>query len=63
MQLPTCRSRSPAHTIRTVRMKGGAYRGFVYVREEAVAAKRDLDYWVRLCLDFNKQAKSSRRRR
>lgn len=49
--------------VRTVRMKGRAYQGFVYVREEAVAAKRDLDYWVRLCLDFNKHAKSSRRRR
>ena len=49
--------------VRTVRMKGRAYRGFVYVREEAVASKRDLDYWVRLCLDFNKHAKSSRRRR
>jgi len=47
---------------RTVKMKGRAYRGFVYVREEAVASKRDLDYWVRLCLAFNKQAKPSRKR-
>src|SRR5206468_10404377 len=49
--------------VRTVRMKGRAYRGFVYVREAAVASKRDLHYWVRLCLGFNKRAKSSRRRR
>ncbi|HEX9219406.1 MAG TPA: TfoX/Sxy family protein [Gemmatimonadaceae bacterium] len=49
--------------VRTVRMKGRAYRGFVYVREEAVASRRDLHYWVRLCLGFNKRAKSSRRRR
>jgi len=47
---------------RTVRMKGRAYRGFVYVREEAVASRRDLHYWVRLCLAFNRRAKSSRRR-
>ena len=49
--------------VRKVRMKGRAYRGFVYVREDAVASQRDLDYWVSLCLDFNKQAKSSRRRK
>ena len=49
--------------VRTVRMKGRAYRGFVYVRGEAVASRRDLHYWVRLCLAFNKRTKSSRRRR
>lgn len=47
--------------VRTVRMTGRAYRGFVYVREEAVASRRDLHYWVRLCLAFNKRAKSSRK--
>lgn len=47
--------------VRTVRMKRRAYRGFVYVREEAVASKSDLDYWVRTCLDFNKRARSSRK--
>lgn len=46
----------------TVRMKGRAYRGFVYVREEAVASKSALEYWVQLCLDFNRRAKASRRR-
>ncbi len=49
--------------VRTVTMKGRAYRGFVYVRGDAVASKRELDYWVKLCLDFTKRAKSSRRRR
>jgi len=42
-------------------VEGRGYRGFVYVLEEAVASKRDLDYWMRMCLDFNKRAKSSRR--
>ena len=45
--------------VRTVRMKGRAYRGFVHVREEAVASARDLGYWVRTCLAFNKRARSS----
>ena len=47
--------------VRTVRMKGHAYRGFVYVTEEAVARKPSLDYWVRTSLAFNKRAKSSRK--
>ena len=47
--------------VRTVRMKGHAYRGFVHVREEAVASKRALDYWVSMCLAFNKRARSSRK--
>ncbi len=46
--------------VRTVTMNGRAYRGFVHVREEAVASKRDLDYWVRVCLQFNRRAKASR---
>lgn len=46
--------------VEAVRMKGRIYRGFVHVRGDAVKSKRALDYWVRLCLDFNKRAKSSR---
>jgi len=44
----------------TVKMKGRAYRGFVHVRADAVALARDLDYWVRACLEYNKRAKASR---
>jgi len=46
--------------VRTVKMNGRAYRGFVHVREEAVASKRDLNYWVRVCLEFNKHGEASR---
>jgi len=31
----------------------------VYVDEARVKTKRDLDYWVRLSLDYNKQVKAS----
>ena len=48
--------------VRTVRMKGRAYRGFVHVRADAVRTKRALDYWVAVCLAFNGRAKSSRTR-
>ncbi len=35
------------------RMRGRAIKGYVFLLEEAVATKRDLDGWVRLALDFN----------
>jgi len=47
--------------VRTVKMNGRAYRGFVYVREDVVAGKRELGRWVKMCLDFNKRAKRSRK--
>jgi len=43
----------------TVVMKGRSYRGYVYVDAEAVKAKRELDYWIGLALDYNSRAKSS----
>src|SRR5262249_675773 len=48
---------------RTVFMKGREYRGYVYVNEDAIQSKKDLDSWVALCLDFNKQAKASKKRK
>lgn len=38
---------------RTVVMRGRPYRGYVYVDAEVVRTKRQLDYWVRLALDYN----------
>ncbi len=46
--------------VQAVRMRGHAYRGFVHVREDVVTTRRALDYWVRACLAFNKEARSSR---
>ena len=45
----------------TVKMKGRDYRGYVYVNEEGIKTKRDLDHWIGLALDFNKLAKSSKK--
>jgi TfoX/Sxy family transcriptional regulator of competence genes len=39
---------------RTVAMRGRPYRGYVYIDAEAVRTKRQLDYWVRLALDYNR---------
>jgi TfoX/Sxy family transcriptional regulator of competence genes len=47
----------------TVKMKGREYKGYVYVSEEGIKTKKDLDYWVRLALEFNKLAKASKKKK
>jgi TfoX/Sxy family transcriptional regulator of competence genes len=46
----------------TVKMRGREYKGYVYVSEEGIKTKKDLDYWIRLALEFNKLAKSSKKK-
>jgi TfoX/Sxy family transcriptional regulator of competence genes len=46
---------------RTMIMKGREYKGFGYISEEGIKAKKDFDYWVGLSLDFNKRAKASKK--
>lgn len=41
---------------------GKVMRGFVFVSEEALTTKKKLEYWVKLALDFNKIAKSSKKK-
>ena len=45
---------------RPVTMKGREYKGYVYVNEEGIKTKKELNYWVKLALDFNKLAKASK---
>ena len=40
-------------------MKNKEYKGYCYVDPEGFKAKADFDYWLKLCLDFNKWAKAS----
>lgn len=42
-------------------MKGKEYKGYCYIDTTAVKSKKDFDYWVSLSLDFNKQAKASKK--
>jgi len=37
-------------------MKGREYRGYIHVAATAVKTKRELDYWIKLALDFNSRA-------
>ena len=47
----------------TVKMKGREYKGYVYVSEEGIKTKKDLDYWVQLALEFDKLAKASKKKK
>jgi TfoX/Sxy family transcriptional regulator of competence genes len=46
-----------------VKMRGREYKGFVYVSEEGIKTKRDLDHWVQLALEYNKRARSSKKKK
>ena len=51
------------HGCRTMTMKGREYNGYVLISEEGMKTKKDFDYWVGLALDFNKKAKSSKKKK
>ena len=42
---------------------GKPMRGFVFVGPEGLETKGELEYWLQLALDFNKEVKASRKRR
>jgi|SRR5215469_7004057 len=48
---------------RSVVMKGREYRGFVYVDAKTLRTDSELDYWVRLALDYNDKAATSSAKR
>jgi len=36
--------------------------GYVLVDDSGMKSKKDFDYWIGLCLEFNKKAKASKKR-
>ncbi len=40
---------------------GKPMRGYVFVNEEGMKTKKEFDYWVNHCLEFNKKAKASKK--
>jgi len=48
---------------RTMIMKGREYKGFGYVSPEVLKSKKDFDYWINLCLEFNNKAKASKKKK
>jgi hypothetical protein len=47
---------------RTMIMKDREYKGYVYIMEESVKTKKDLEYWLSLALSFNLKAKASKKK-
>jgi len=47
---------------REMNFTGRTMKGFVFVDPEAIDSDKDLEYWVKLCLDFNPKAKRSKKR-
>jgi TfoX/Sxy family transcriptional regulator of competence genes len=39
-----------------------AMKGYVYVSEEVIKTKTELEYWVGLCIAYNKEAKMSKKK-
>jgi TfoX/Sxy family transcriptional regulator of competence genes len=44
-------------------MKGKELKGYCYVEPVGFASKKDFEYWVNLCLDFNARAKSPKKKK
>ena len=38
-------------------------KGYIMVDDNAIKTQQDFDYWIDLALDFNKSAKSSKRKK
>ncbi len=48
---------------REMNHSGKSMKGFVFVNEAGLKTKKQFDYWIQLCLSFNKQAKASKKKR
>ena len=45
----------------TMLMKGKEYKGYCYISPDGIKSKNDFEYFVNLCLEYNKIAKSSKK--
>jgi TfoX/Sxy family transcriptional regulator of competence genes len=43
-------------------MKGKEMKGYCYVRPEGFRTRKDFEFWVKLCLEYNPKAKASRKK-
>ena len=42
-------------------MRGRECKGYCYVEPVGFESKKDFEYWINLCLDFNERAKASKK--
>lgn len=45
----------------TMIMKGREYKGYCLVSKDGYESKKEFEYWLNLCLDFNEKARSSKK--
>lgn len=41
---------------------GRPMKGYVFVSDEGMKARKEFEYWIGLCLEFNKKAKASKKK-
>lgn len=46
----------------TMLMKGKEYKGYCYINPEGTKNSKDFEYFINLCLDYNKVAKKSKKK-
>ena len=44
-------------------MKGKELKGYCYVSPEGIKSKKDFEFWINTCLEFNKSAKASKKKK
>ncbi|HVG41699.1 MAG TPA: TfoX/Sxy family protein [Chitinophagaceae bacterium] len=44
-------------------MKDREYKGYCYVSPDGIKTKKNFEFWLNLCLNFNKRAKSSKKQK
>lgn len=47
----------------TMLMKGKVYKGYCYINPDGFKDRKDFEFFLNLCLDFNKVAKLSKKRK
>ena len=47
----------------TMVMKDRVYKGYCYVSPDGIKTKKNFEFWLGLCVDFNKEAKSSKKKK
>ena len=46
----------------TMIMKGREYKSYILVNESVLTTKKQLNYWIRLALDYNPKAKATKKK-
>ena len=44
-------------------MKDSVYKGYCYISPEGIKTKKNFEFWINLCLAFNKRAKASKKQK